>query len=52
VPVPGEYVADGGAAQAAWSLTGARPAWSVDIATHPTPDFHPVIRAQYAAHRA
>jgi xylulokinase len=52
VPVPGEYVADGGAVQAAWALTGARPAWSVPIATHPTPDFHPVIRAQYAAHRA
>lgn len=52
VPVPGEYVADGGAVQAAWALTGARPAWSVAIATHPTRDFHPVIRAQYAAHRA
>jgi xylulokinase len=52
VPVPGEYVADGAAVQAAWSLTGARPAWSVAIATSPTPDFHPVIRAQYAAHRA
>jgi xylulokinase len=52
VPVPGEYVADGAAVQAAWSLSGARPAWSVAIATHPTPDFHPVIRAQYAAHRA
>jgi xylulokinase len=52
VPVPGEYVADGAAVQAAWSLSGSRPAWSVAIATHPTPDFHPVIRAQYAAHRA
>ena len=50
VPTPGEYVADGAAVQAAWALTGARPAWSVAIASHPTPDFHPVIRAQYAAH--
>ncbi|TFC58668.1 MULTISPECIES: xylulokinase [unclassified Cryobacterium] len=52
VPTPGEYVADGGAAQAAWSLTGTRPAWSVAVEAHPTPDFRPVIRAQYAAHRA
>jgi len=52
VPTPGEYVADGGATQAAWSLTGARPAWSVAIAAEPTPDHRPVIRAQYAAHRA
>ena len=52
VPVPGEYVADGAAVQAAWSLTGARPSWSVAIATHPTPDFRPVIRTQYTAHRA
>ena len=52
VPVPGEYVADGAAVQAAWSLTGSRPSWSVAIATHPTPDFRPVIRTQYTAHRA
>ena len=52
VPVPGEYVADGAAVQAAWSLTGARPSWSVAIATHPTPDFRPVIRTQYTAHRS
>jgi len=50
VPEPGEYVADGGAVQAAWALTGSRPAWSVALAAHPTPDFRPVIRAQYAAH--
>jgi xylulokinase len=52
VPAPGEYVADGGAVQAAWALTGSRPAWSVAIASQPVPDFRPVIRAQYAAHRA
>jgi xylulokinase len=52
VPAPGEYVADGGAVQAAWALTGSRPAWSVAIASQPVSDFRPVIRAQYAAHRA
>jgi len=52
VPQPGEYVADGGAVQAAWALTGTRPSWSVALAAHPTPDHRPVIRAQYAAHRA
>lgn len=30
VPAPGEYVADGGAVQAAWALTGVRPEWSID----------------------
>jgi xylulokinase len=30
VPPPGEYVADGAARQAAWALTGALPAWSLD----------------------
>ncbi|GAB3119336.1 xylulokinase [Glaciibacter psychrotolerans] len=51
VPTPGEYVADGAAAQAAWAHSGARPSWSVSLAGRPAPDFHPVIRAQYAAHR-
>ena len=49
VPAPGEYVADGGAVQAGWALTGQRPAWAAAIAAEPTPDFRPVIRAQYAA---
>lgn len=30
VPAPGEYVADGGAVQAAWALTGVRPEWAVE----------------------
>ncbi len=30
VPAPGEYVADGAARQAAWVLTGERPAWPVE----------------------
>jgi len=50
VPAPGEYVADGGAVQAAWALAGRRPAWDAAIAAEPTPDFQAVIRKQYAAH--
>jgi xylulokinase len=49
VPEPGEYVADGGAVQAAWALTGSRPAWTQAVSAAPAGDFRPVIRAQYAA---
>jgi xylulokinase len=52
VPKPGEYVADGAAAQAAWVLTGSRPAWPVTLVASPPPDHRPIIRAQYAAHPA
>ncbi|MGD8194447.1 xylulokinase [Herbiconiux sp. P18] len=52
VPEPGEYVADGGAVQAGWALTGARPTWTVSLAASPAPDHRPVIREQYAAHAA
>ena len=52
VPAPGEYVADGGAVQAAWALTGTRPVWAAAIAAEPVPDFRAVIREQYAAHSA
>jgi xylulokinase len=53
VPAPGEYVADGAAVQAAWSLTGTRPQWRISLAAaEPGTDFRPIIRAQYAAHRA
>ncbi|TFD81549.1 xylulose kinase [Cryobacterium sp. Sr8] len=48
VPAPGEYVADGAATQAAWALTGERPAWPLALAARPAGDFRPVIRAQYA----
>ncbi|MGO4689760.1 xylulokinase [Glaciibacter sp. 2TAF33] len=51
VPAPGEYVADGAAAQAAWALSGARPSWALSIAARPAPDFRPLIRRQYAARR-
>nr|WP_255447471.1 xylulokinase [Schumannella sp. 10F1B-5-1] len=51
VPTPGEYVAAGAAAQAAWALTGVRPEWTVPAeATYDEPA-EPIIREQYAAHR-
>lgn len=51
VPAPGEYVADGGAVQAAWALTGSRPAWTVETLTTLPVDTRPLIRTQYAAAR-
>ncbi|HXH35598.1 MAG TPA: FGGY family carbohydrate kinase [Plantibacter sp.] len=54
VPAPGEYVADGGAVQAAWALTGERPNWAVEgvdaapsAAAAATPPG--IAREQYAA---
>ena len=52
VPEPGEYVALGAAAQAAWALTGERPAWPIALTAEPAPDPRPEIRAAYAARRA
>ncbi|WP_291039957.1 xylulokinase [Herbiconiux sp.] len=49
VPLPGEYVADGAATQAAWALTGTRPVWPLALSAEPAPDHRPVIREQYAA---
>ncbi|MAT19398.1 MAG: xylulokinase [Leifsonia sp.] len=49
VPEPAEYVALGAAVQAAWALSGERPAWPVSTAANPAPDPHAVIREQYAA---
>ena len=49
VPEPGEYVAIGAAAQAAWSLLGERPAWQVPVVASPAVDYRPVIREQYLA---
>jgi xylulokinase len=64
IPEPGEYVADGAARQAAWTLAAASassgkgtsadvaaPAWSTTIATTLEADPKPVIREQYAAVR-
>jgi len=49
VPEPGEYVALGAAVQAAWVLTGERPAWPVPTDAILQPDPQPRIRSQYAA---
>lgn len=49
VPEPGEYVARGGAVQAAWVATGARPDWTLAVTAEPASDHRPVIRQQYAA---
>ncbi len=47
VPAPGEYVADGAARQAAWTLTGTRPDWQVEVVAQPAPDPREAIREQY-----
>ena len=52
VPAPGEYVADGAAAQAAWVLTGERPVWPLTVVAEPAPDHRPVIRDQYERYAA
>ncbi|QAV71459.1 xylulokinase [Salinibacterium sp. UTAS2018] len=48
VPEPGEYVALGAAAQAAWVLDGTRPDWTIATVAEPASDYCPVIREQYA----
>jgi xylulokinase len=48
VPEPAEYVAAGAAVQAAWALTGSRPAWPITVVAEPAVDHRPVIREQYA----
>jgi xylulokinase len=51
VPDPGEYVADGAARQAAWTLTGAPPEWHTSNAeTFDAPPV-PAIRDRYAEAR-
>lgn len=49
IPKPGEYVAMGATVQAAWSLTGEKPQWTVEMDTHLEPDSKPVVREQYRA---
>lgn len=49
VPSPGEYVALGAAAQAAWVLRGERPSWTVALSTELAADPVPLIRQQYHA---
>jgi len=48
VPEPGEYVARGAAAQAAWVLGGSRPDWPVSSRSEPRATV-PSIRQQYAS---
>lgn len=48
VPAPGEYVALGAAAQAAWGLLGAAPEWPVEVTARFEADEQPVIREQYS----
>ena len=43
VPLPGEYVADGAARQAAWVLTGRYPEWPLDSALE-------IFEAPFASH--
>jgi xylulokinase len=46
-----EAVALGAAVQAAWTLTGERPAWPIATTAEPAPDTRPEIRLAYAARR-
>jgi xylulokinase len=47
VPTPGEYVADGAARQAAWTLNGARPTWPLTFVAELEVSTVPEIAAQY-----
>jgi xylulokinase len=49
VPQPGEYVALGAAAQAAWALSGERPHWSRASYADLDADPRPRVREAYAA---
>ncbi len=51
VPAPGEYVADGAARQAAWTLTGTLPEWTPAGVERFDADPVPAVREQYAAVR-
>ena len=48
MPAAGEYVADGAAVQAAWALSGARPAWELALDDRREPATVPQIRRAYA----
>jgi xylulokinase len=53
VPAPGEYVADGAARQAAWTLSGAAepPRWTIGEEQRYAADPDPRVRARYAQAR-
>ena len=42
LPVPGEYVAEGAAVQAAWAVTGERPEWPIEISAQ----YEPAVNAE------
>ncbi len=52
IPATSEYVANGAATQAAWTLTGNQPHWPVELTAQPQPDHHPEIRHQYTRYAA
>jgi xylulokinase len=52
VPEPGEYVARGAAAQAAWAAGGERPEWTVPMSPTARRPRASIIRCQYAARSA
>ena len=47
IPALAEYVADGAARQASYSLTGSAPAWQVEMQASVSADHHPEILQQY-----
>ena len=49
IPKPGEYVAMGASVQAAWTLTGDKPQWSIELDKHVEPAEETVVRHQYRA---
>lgn len=51
IPTPGEYVAEGVAAQSAWALTGGRPSWNEGLRSTITAEAAPDIYANYSALR-
>ncbi|KAB1662543.1 xylulose kinase [Pseudoclavibacter chungangensis] len=52
VPAPGEYVADGAARQAVWTLTRVRPDWPVETVAHLDPADDHGLRERYRAEAA
>jgi xylulokinase len=51
VPPPGEYVADGAARQAAWTLTGEPPEWTIGTTETFEDTTEPAVRERYAQAR-
>lgn len=49
IPTPGEYVSEGAAIQAAWSLNGHRPEWSQSVMKEASAHPQPAVLARYLA---